>query len=174
MRFYLTQHGLALPKDVNPDRPRSSQGRDEVRRLTDVLGNADMLTPTRDAGRRMTPSDLTLPRSAAAWKSPAFQPTLVDELQTLGPYHPVLRPLLQASLMQTSAVAEAPIGVQVLSTQEEPGRIRVHVGVFYAGIIAGCNCADDPSPVDAITEHCELVLDIDPGTGRAGAALCER
>jgi hypothetical protein len=63
--------------------------------------------------------------------------------------------------------------VQVLSTQEAAGRIQVHLGVLYAGIIAGCSCADDPSPLDTITEHCELVLDIDPGTGRARAALCD-
>jgi hypothetical protein len=78
----------------------------------------------------MTASDLNLTRSAAAWSSPAFRPTLVDELQALGPHHPVLRPLFQAALTQTSAVAEAPIGVQVLSTHEEAGRIQVHLGVF--------------------------------------------
>ena len=122
----------------------------------------------------MTAAELTLTRSAAAWSSPAFRPTLVDELQALGAHHPVLRPLLQAALTQTSAVAEAALGVQVLSTHAEAGRIQVRVGVFYAGVIAGCSCADDPSPLDTITEHCELVLDIDPGTGRAGATLCER
>jgi phosphohistidine phosphatase len=42
MRIYLTQHGLALPKDVDPDRPLSSQGRNDVRRLADFLGNADI------------------------------------------------------------------------------------------------------------------------------------
>jgi phosphohistidine phosphatase len=42
MRIYLTQHGLALPKDVDPDRPLSSQGRDDVRRLADFLGTADI------------------------------------------------------------------------------------------------------------------------------------
>lgn len=42
MRIYLTQHGLALPKDVDPDRPLSSQGRDALRRLADFLGNADI------------------------------------------------------------------------------------------------------------------------------------
>jgi hypothetical protein len=115
---------------------------------------------------------LTLPRSAAAWNSPAFRPTLIDEVQALGPDHPVLPPLLQAGLTQTSAVAEAPLGVQVLRRHEEAGRIRVHLGVFYAGVIAGCSCADDPSPVDTITEHCELLLDIDPATGRAKVTLC--
>ena len=42
MRIYLTQHGLALPKDVDPDRPLSSQGRNDVRRLADFLGESDI------------------------------------------------------------------------------------------------------------------------------------
>ena len=28
MRIYLTQHGEAVPKDVDPDRPLSEQGRE--------------------------------------------------------------------------------------------------------------------------------------------------
>jgi len=121
----------------------------------------------------VTEAMLVLRRSAAAWNGPAFRPTLVDELQALGAHDPVLRPLLQAALTQTSAVAEAPIGVQVLSGHEEAGRVQVHLGVFYEGVIAGCSCADDPTPVDAITEHCELLLDIDPATGQACVTPCD-
>jgi phosphohistidine phosphatase len=40
MRIYLTQHGLAVPKDIDPDRPLSEQGREDVRRLADFLANA--------------------------------------------------------------------------------------------------------------------------------------
>jgi phosphohistidine phosphatase len=40
MRIYLTQHGLAVPKDVDPDRPLSEQGRKDVRRLAEFLGSA--------------------------------------------------------------------------------------------------------------------------------------
>jgi len=39
MRIYLTQHGLAVPKDVDPDRPLSEQGRQDVQRLADFLKN---------------------------------------------------------------------------------------------------------------------------------------
>ncbi|MBK1731854.1 hypothetical protein [Thiococcus pfennigii] len=121
----------------------------------------------------MTDAPLALTRSASAWGSPSFRPTLIEEIQALGSHHPVLQPLLQAGLTQTSAVAEAPLGVHVLRSHEAAGLIRVHLGVFYAGIIAGCSCADDPSPMDTITEHCELVLDIDPGTGRAWVTPCD-
>ena len=40
MRIYLTQHSLAVPKEVDPDRPLSDEGRADVRRLADLLGNA--------------------------------------------------------------------------------------------------------------------------------------
>ena len=40
MRIYLTQHGLAVPKDIDPDRPLSEQGREDVRRLAEFLDKA--------------------------------------------------------------------------------------------------------------------------------------
>lgn len=43
MRIYLTQHGLAVPKDVDPDRPLSEQGREDVRRLAEFLNEAAIL-----------------------------------------------------------------------------------------------------------------------------------
>jgi phosphohistidine phosphatase len=40
MRIYLTQHGLAVPEDIDPDRPLSEQGRQDVRCLAEVLRQA--------------------------------------------------------------------------------------------------------------------------------------
>ena len=40
MRMYLTQHGLAVPKDIEPDRPLSEQGRQDIRCLADLLDQA--------------------------------------------------------------------------------------------------------------------------------------
>ena len=37
MKLYLLQHGDALPEDVNPDRPLSEHGRDDVRRLAEFV-----------------------------------------------------------------------------------------------------------------------------------------
>ena len=39
MRIYLTQHGLAVPKDVDPERPLSDRGREDVGRLGDFLAS---------------------------------------------------------------------------------------------------------------------------------------
>ncbi len=40
MRIYLAQHGLAVAKEVDPERPLSAQGREDVRRLAGFLGGA--------------------------------------------------------------------------------------------------------------------------------------
>jgi len=40
MRIYLTQHGLAVSKEVDRDRPLNEQGRQDVARVAGFLGNA--------------------------------------------------------------------------------------------------------------------------------------
>lgn len=39
MRLYLVQHGAAVPKDLDPDRPLSDQGRADIQRLLESLAN---------------------------------------------------------------------------------------------------------------------------------------
>ena len=39
MRLYLVQHGDAVPKDLDPDRPLSEQGRSDIHRLTEWLSS---------------------------------------------------------------------------------------------------------------------------------------
>ncbi len=46
MRLYLVQHGDALPKDVDPDRPLSEQGRADIQRLADWLENRHVQVAT--------------------------------------------------------------------------------------------------------------------------------
>jgi phosphohistidine phosphatase len=40
MRIYLTQHGLAVPKDIDPKRPLSERGCEDVQRLREFLRTA--------------------------------------------------------------------------------------------------------------------------------------
>ena len=42
MRLYIVQHGDALPKDVDRDRPLSNQGRADIERLTEWLSSHDV------------------------------------------------------------------------------------------------------------------------------------
>ena len=40
MKLYLVQHGEACPKEVDPDRPLTDKGREDVERLAAFLGRA--------------------------------------------------------------------------------------------------------------------------------------
>ena len=42
MRLYLVQHGDAMPKDLDPDRPLSDQGRGDIRRLAEWLASQNI------------------------------------------------------------------------------------------------------------------------------------
>ena len=42
---------------------------------------------------------------------------------------------------------------------------------LYSGIIAGCSCADNPTPVSELNEYCEVQLEIDKKTAETKVAL---
>lgn len=49
----------------------------------------------------------------------------------------------------------------ILDQSEDADLIRVKAGIFYTGIIAGCSCADDPTPIAEQSEYCVVQLCID-------------
>jgi len=98
-----------------------------------------------------------LPKSLHAWNTPAFRDVLKQEIEQLDAG--VLP--LQQGLSSSSYVTDRPYQAMIISVSEEAGLIRVKAGIFYTGIIAGCSCADDPTPIDEVNEYCELRLDID-------------
>lgn len=100
---------------------------------------------------------IRLPLTLAAWGTPAFADQLKQELAGLGADDLPL----QQGLASGSYAQDGNLGVMLLGVAEAPGAIRAKVGVFYQGVIAGCNCADDPTPIDTISEYCELQLEID-------------
>ena len=104
---------------------------------------------------------LSLPRALAAWNTPEFNALLKRELEAAGP---AALPL-QQSLSASSYALDDGCTVMVIGASEEAGLIRARVGVFFHGVIAGCSCADDPTPVEPQQEYCELELAIDRSTG---------
>lgn len=105
---------------------------------------------------------ILLPASAAAWEGPAFKATLKQELEALPPAQLPLQQLLS----HTSHALDEPITVIVLDSQWAEGKIHAKVGVFCLGLVPGCSCADDPTPVEPQQEYGELWLAIDPVTGQ--------
>ena len=72
---------------------------------------------------------------------------------------------LQEGLAVGSHVTDRPVQVMILSTGEEGNSIRVKAGIFYTGTIAGCSCADDPTPIAEQNEYCVVEFFIDKQSG---------
>ncbi len=100
---------------------------------------------------------IRLQQSLRAWGTPEFGRVFKQELALVGNHALPLRKALSVG----SHVTETPLTVMVISMQETPTTIRIHAGLFFTSIIAGCSCADDPTPMSEYPEHCELVLEID-------------
>ena len=108
-----------------------------------------------------------LPKSLSAWGSPAFRAVLKQEVEQLDRQQLPL----QQGLANSSHVTDRPIQAMILSMTEEAARISVKVGIFYTGVIAGCNCADDPTPIDEQNEYCVVQLDINKTTAESTVSL---
>ncbi len=72
---------------------------------------------------------------------------------------------LQQGLVNGSHVIEDGLQLMLLDTSDAGDYLVARAGVFYQSVIGGCNCADDPSPVEPLQEYCELEFDIDRQTG---------
>ncbi len=112
-------------------------------------------------------SMLQLTDSLQAWGSSDFETVLKKEIQKLD--HSML--LLQQSLSQSSHVSDTKISLVILKASESRDSICVKAGIFYAGIIAGSCCADDPTPISENTEYCEVLIAIKKTTADAVVPL---
>lgn len=110
---------------------------------------------------------IRLPRSLAAWASPAFRETLQAEIEQLDAAH---LPLQQGLTTSSHALYDK-IKVHVIGVSDDAKTIHAKVGIFYTGIIAGCSCADDPTPVEEQPEYCVVQVDIDKRTAESTIAL---
>ncbi len=80
---------------------------------------------------------------------------------------------LQQGLQYSSYVSDEPIQVTVLNVEDEADLVRVRFGVIYMGVIAGCSCADDPTPLDTVSEYCTVEMLIDRMSANAEFNLVE-
>lgn len=96
-----------------------------------------------------------------------FKDVVKSDIELLDP---ALLPLNQG-LSQGSYVTDDPVKAVIIDCFEEQNVIKVKAGIFYSSIIAGCSCADDPTPVDTIQEYCVLEFDISKETGETSVKL---
>lgn len=101
-----------------------------------------------------------LTNSLKSWGTPQFNDTLKQEVAELN--IDVLP--LQQGLTASSYVLDNARSVIVIIASEATHAIRAKVGIFYSGVLAGCSCADDPTPVEAVSEYCEVWLAINKTT----------
>lgn len=109
-----------------------------------------------------------LPESLASWQTETFSETFCKEVAGL-PLGTL--PLHQALAMGSHVVDRAP-QVMLLSSTSDDAHLEVKTGLFFNSVLAGCSCADDPTPQDENNEYCEMLLRIDRQTGMTVVAVC--
>ena len=110
-----------------------------------------------------------LEKSMRAWGTPEFKRILVQEITQLD----ADKLPLQMGLTTGNYVSNTPFTVMVNSVAEAGSFILVKAGVFYQGIIGGCSCTDDPTPISDINEFCEIQLEINKASGFTKIALIQ-
>jgi len=108
-----------------------------------------------------------LTESLIAWGTPGFNDVLKKEIEQLG----AGQLPLQQGLSAGSYAIDVQHKAMIIGVSETAVSIRVKAGIFYSGIIAGCSCADDPTPVNKENEYCVVQLDIDKNTADATITL---
>jgi hypothetical protein len=108
-----------------------------------------------------------LPESLATWGTPLFEETFKREVGRLtGQVLP-----LQGGLTHGSHASDRVNGVILFSTSESADSVIIKTGLYFTGIIAGCSCADDPTPNNETVEYCEVLIEIDRKSASASISL---
>lgn len=110
---------------------------------------------------------IKLKKSIDRWGTDTFNKTLKEEIESLD----AEQLFLQQALSASSYVTDTDFSVMIISVSESADTISAKAGVFFSGIIAGCSCADDPTPVDEQNEYCELLFDINKETADTSVKL---
>ena len=110
---------------------------------------------------------IRLPKTINSWGTPQFNDIFKNEVELLGAHQLPL----QQGLTQGSSVGASKFSVMFISDDEEVDTLSVKAGIFYKSVIAGCNCADDPTPVDEQTEYCEVQFKINKETAEVTVKL---
>jgi len=102
-----------------------------------------------------------------AWNTPTLDGVFKQEIAELDAG--VLP--LQQGLSISSHVTDRPVQAMILDLSEDADLIRIKAGIFYTGIIAGCSCADDPTPIAEQNEYCVLQFCIDKQSAETTVTL---
>lgn len=110
---------------------------------------------------------IRLTKTLNAWGSPEFSDVLKKEIEQMDAGQ---LPLQQGLTTGSHAIGDK-LDVMIIGVSEDAGFIRVKAGIFYSGIIAGCSCADDPTPINEESEYCVVRLNINKLTAETTVVL---
>lgn len=110
---------------------------------------------------------IRLTKTLSAWGTPVFKDILKEEIEQID----AGQLPLQQGLSTGSYAIDSKFNAMIIGVSEEAGFIRAKAGIFYSGIIAGCSCADDPTPVNEESEYCVVQLDINKLTAETTVTL---
>ena len=101
---------------------------------------------------------IDLSATLAAWPTPERDATLKRALEGLDA---ACLPLQQALARGSQVTAEPEDGLQA------------RVGIFFTSLIGGCQCADDPTPLEPLPEYAQIEVTIQRETGMACLRLLD-
>lgn len=102
-----------------------------------------------------------------AWGKPGFNDILKKEIEQLD----ATQLPLQQGLTTGSHALDRNIQAMILVVSEDRDFIHAKVGIFYTSIIAGCSCADDPTPISENNEYCDVLCSINKQTAETRIIL---
>jgi hypothetical protein len=99
-----------------------------------------------------------------AWGTAGFAPALKRALEGLAPG---TLPL-DGATAHGGRIADGPVAVTIQGAADAGTHLDATIGVFFAEVIAGCSCGDEPFDQPG---YCELLVRIDKATGAAAFTL---
>ena len=78
---------------------------------------------------------------------------------------------LQQALSHGNFANTDNLDIMILSITDDKSTIQAKVGIFFTSIISGCQCSDDPTPINEENEYCELMLNINKNTSTSTITL---
>jgi hypothetical protein len=114
-----------------------------------------------------TMGEVRFDKALQAWGSPEFKVVFKQEIESMS----VGQLPLQQGLTTGSYALANPFTVLINGVSESGNLIHITAGIFYQSVIAGCGCADDPTPINENIEYCEVLLDIDKLTAETVIVL---
>lgn len=97
------------------------------------------------------------------WQTDNFKYALEEQLKQL-PEGSL--PLVYAMQTGSYPLADS-LRVMILDSTQNSDEIILNCGLFFDSVIAGCNCADDPTPVERYPEYGEFTFTINKHSGKA-------